>query len=219
MHSNGDAGQLTLVFFDETKCKLQISANTSKENARPMDAMAADAGAIAACNGGYFDPPKMLPTGLEIANGTRTGTLDPTLPFGGMVVIEKEKASIITTEEFTDRPETTGLLQCCPRLVEGGSPIPKIGGEEPAARTFVMTDGKGRWAIGISKSIGLPDLANILCNSQIIPEFRVHRALNLDGGPSTTLWCKDDTGAVTYAREKWKVRNVILVVPRRKSAP
>ncbi len=214
-HSNGDTGQLSLVFFDEAQCELQISANASKENARLMDAIAVDAGAIAACNGGYFDPPKMLPSGLEIADGKRTGNLDPALPFGGMVVIENANASIIKTEEFTDRSGLTGLIQCCPNFVENGSPVQNIGGEAPAPRTFIMTDGKGRWGIGIARSIGLPDLADILSNPQIISEFRVHRALNLDGGPSTALWCKDTTGAVTYAREKWKVRNVILVVPRK----
>jgi uncharacterized protein YigE (DUF2233 family) len=205
-----------LVFFDEAQCELRISANASKENARVMGAIAVDAEAIAACNGGYFDPPKMLPSGLEIADGRRTGTLDPTLPFGGMVIIENTKASIIKTEEFTDRSGLTGLIQCCPDLVENGSPVRDIGGEAPATRTFIMTDGKGRWGIGIAKSIGLPDLANILSNSQIISEFRVHRALNLDGGASTALWCMDTTGAVTYSREMWKVRNVILVVPRKK---
>jgi uncharacterized protein YigE (DUF2233 family) len=184
-----------------------------------MDLIAVDAGAIAACNGGYFHVPQLLPTGLEIANGQGTGAVDPTLPFGGMVIVENGKASIIKTEEFSARPQIAGLIQCCPRLVENGNPIPTIGGENLAPRTFILTNGKGQWAIGISTSIGLPDLADILSNPQLISEFQVHRALNLDGGPSTALWCKDATGKVTYSREKWKLRNMLLVMPRRESAP
>jgi hypothetical protein len=207
--------KLTLVFFDESQRVVQVAANTTKKGARAVRDIAAQAGAIAACNGGYFEPPKMLPSGLEIAGGVRTGTLDLAMPFGGTFLVEGGKGSIIASEKFVDHPGISDLIQCCPRLVESGLPIKGIGGENLAQRTFVLTDGKGRWAIGVSGNIGLPGLASILCNPKILSELQVQSALNLDGGPSTALWCKHASGGQTSSPETWKVRNVILISPRK----
>lgn len=211
----GRSCELTLVFFDESHCILGIASNASKKDARSVKAIAQSAGAIAACNGGYFEPPLMLPAGLEIAAGVRTGTLDLKQPFGGALVIDGGSAGIVPTEKFNDSASVEGFLQCCPRLVEKGLAIELIGGENLAERTFVLTDGKGRWAIGVSKSIGLPDLASILSNPRIVSEFQVQSALNLDGGPSTGIWCRHAKGGETSSPERWKVRNAILVLPRK----
>jgi hypothetical protein len=81
-------------------------------------------------------------------------------------------------------------------------------------RTFIMTDGAGRWAIGTCKRTGLLELAHILIASGIITEMKVNRALNLDGGPSTGLWCRNEAGAVQFEKPGWAVRNAIVVVPR-----
>ena len=47
-----------------------------------------------------------------------------------------------------------------------------------------------------------------------ITEFTVKRALNLDGGPSTGLWCKKQDGTVSYTKSGWAVRNGIAILPR-----
>ncbi len=37
---------------------------------------------------------------------------------------------------------------------------------------------------------------------------------NLDGGPSTGLWCRNEAGAVQFEKPGWAVRNAIVVIPR-----
>lgn len=207
--------ELTLVFFDESQCVLQVAANVTKKGARAVGDIAAQAGAIAACNGGYFDPPKMLPSGLEIAAGVRTGTLDLAMPFGGTLLVEGGKGSIIASEKFADHPGISDLIQCCPRLVENGREIKHLGDGPVALRTFILTDGKGRWAIGNSGNIKIQDLARVLSDPKILSEVQVQSALNFDGGPSTALWCKHASGGQTSSPEVWKVRNVVLVSPRK----
>ncbi|QIF01385.1 phosphodiester glycosidase family protein [Roseimicrobium sp. ORNL1] len=207
--------ELTLVLFDESQCLLQVASNATKKGARAVAAIAAQAGAIAACNGGYFDPPKMLPSGLEIAGGVRTGTLDLAMPFGGTLLVEGGRGSIIASEKFADHPGISDLIQCCPRLVENGREIKNLGDGPVALRTFILTDGSGRWALGNSGNIKIQELARVLSDPKILSELQVQSALNLDGGPSTALWCKHDTGGQTSSSEVWKVRNVILVSPRK----
>lgn len=207
--------KLNLIFFDESQCVLQVASNATKKGARAVRDIAAQADAIAACNGGYFEPPKMLPTGLEIAGGVRTGTLDLTMPFGGALVVEGGSGSIIASGKFTDRTGIEGLLQCCPRLVESGKEIKNLGEGYPAVRTFIMTDGNGRWAMGISGNLLMQDLARVLGDPTIVSEFQVQSALNLDGGPSTALWCRSAHGEVAVKKESWPVRNAILVLPRK----
>ena len=42
----------------------------------------------------------------------------------------------------------------------------------------------------------------------------VKRGLNLDGGPSTGLWCRSADGREQFEKPGWAVRNAIMVVPR-----
>ena len=44
--------------------------------------------------------------------------------------------------------------------------------------------------------------------------MKVNRALNLDGGPSTGLWCRSESGAIQFEKPGWAVRNAIVIVPR-----
>jgi hypothetical protein len=44
--------------------------------------------------------------------------------------------------------------------------------------------------------------------------MKVKRALNLDGGPSTGLWCRSTDGREHFKKPGWAVRNAIMLVPR-----
>jgi hypothetical protein len=65
---------LKLVFFDEKDFRLRVVVNPDCKTAKGLDALGEELGAVAVCNGGYFDVPKLLPEGLEITDGKRTGT-------------------------------------------------------------------------------------------------------------------------------------------------
>ena len=207
---------LKLVFFDESKASIRVVSNPLRANGRTLDAWGRDQGAIAVCNGGYFDVGKLLPSGLEIAQGRRTGTLVRG-EWEGALVGTKGKASLVWNAEFRDDPAADEFLQCSPWLVSDGraAPFPKAAKPEAKnARTFVLTDMLGHWAIGITEGVTLTELAEILATAGVITEFPVKRALNLDGGPSTGLWFKTADGRENLEKPAWIVRNGIAVVPK-----
>lgn len=100
-------------------------------------------------------------------------------------------------------------------VTERLGPRPADGSQEPKnARTFIATDGKGQWAIGTIKGVGLCELAELLVTPGVMPEMTVKRALNLDGGPSTGLWFRTEDGVEIYEKPGWIVRNGIAIVPK-----
>lgn len=210
--------EMRLVFFDEKQCELRVVANGDPKTARSLDEIGLAEKALAVCNGGYFNPGSgdFSAVGLEIAQGVRSGKPVVDRWFGGLMV-RKSRASLVWSNEFQDAPDISDFVQCSPWLVSEGRVWPVAPGKEPEPRnhrTFILTDAAGRWAIGTCKRTGLLELAHILVTPGIITEMKVNRALNLDGGPSTGLWCRDEAGAVLLEKPGWAVRNAIVVVPR-----
>ena len=209
--------EIRLVLFDEKQCELHVVANDNPKTAWPLDEIGHAKKALAVCNGGYFNPGGDFgPVGLEIAEGTRSNKPVVDQWFGGLM-IKQGKASLVWSNEFQDAPDISEFVQCSPWLVSEGRVWPVPPGKEPEPRnhrTFIMTDAAGRWAIGTAKRIGLLELAHILVTPGIITEMKVNRALNLDGGPSTGLWCRSESGAVQFEKPGWAVRNAIVIVPR-----
>jgi hypothetical protein len=209
--------EMKLIFFDEKQCALRVVANGGRQTARALDEIGLAEKALAVCNGGYFNAGGDFgPVGLEIAAGIRSGKPVADAWFGGLMV-KQGRASLVWSNEFQDAPDISEFVQCSPWLVSEGRvwPVPPSKKPEPRNhRTFIMTDGAGRWAIGTCKRTGLLELAHILITPGIITEMKVNRALNLDGGPSTGLWCRSEAGAVQFEKPGWAVRNAIVVMPR-----
>lgn len=210
------SAEMKLVFFDEKHCQMRVVTNAGPKSARSLQAIGHAEKALAACNGGYFHAGGDFgPSGLEIADGKRAGTYDGQ-PLFGALVVRQDKAALVWGKEFQDSSDITHALQCSPWLVSEGRVVPltQQGGDPRNNRTFILTDGEGRWAIGICKRVGLLELAHILVTPGIISEMKVKRALNLDGGPSTSLWCRNEAGVDFFDVPGWAVRNAIVVVPR-----
>lgn len=209
--------EMKLVFFDEKHCLMRVASNADSKTAKPLDEIGRAQKAVAVCNGGYFHAGGDFgPAGLEIANGTRTDKFTGGEWVGGLMV-KQGKAALIWESEFQDSPDIAEFIQCSPWLVSDGRVVPVPSPKEPDQRnhrTFIMTDGQGKWAIGVCKRVGWLELAHILVTPGIITEMKVKRALNLDGGPSTGLWCKNEAGAEHFEKPGWAVRNAIVVIPR-----
>lgn len=209
--------EIKLIFFDEQQCALRVVANGGRQTALSLAEIGLAENALAVCNGGYFNAGGDFgPSGLEIAAGIRTGkpVADPW--FGGLMV-KQGRASLVWSNEFQDATDISEFVQCSPWLVSVGRvwPVPPSKEPEPRNnRTFIMTDAAGRWAIGTCKRTGLLELAHILVTPGIISEMKVNRALNLDGGPSTGLWCRSADGRDHFDKSGWAVRNAIVVMPR-----
>lgn len=206
--------ELQIIHFKTSECVLRVIDQPKKSTAVKMDEIAIRENAMAMCNGGYFSPDDLSPSGLQIAGGRRSGVFQKGMPYGGGFVVRAGKPALYVDGEFTDTNDITELVQCCPMLVNDGKPLSEKGGGPQARRTFLLTDNADHWALGIANRVGLRELADILTTSGVITEFKVMRALNLDGGPSTGLWWKDNQGVATYKKEMWPVKNLIIVTPR-----
>jgi uncharacterized protein YigE (DUF2233 family) len=209
---------LHLVFFDESKVTLRVLSNPGRGSEKQLDDWGREQKALAVCNGGYFDLGDRSPSGLEIADGVRSGTFLSRGGDGGSFIVRDGKAALVWDTEFHDDPKITAMVQCSPWLVSDGKPWappqPSKGPEPKNARTFILTDGAGRWAIGTAQNVGLVELGRLLAAPGTISEFAVKRALNLDGGPSTGLWFRTADGRENLDKPGWIVRNGIAIMCR-----
>jgi uncharacterized protein YigE (DUF2233 family) len=206
--------ELKLVFFDAAKCDLRVIDQPQRSSSGALgDAMRAT-DAIAGCNAGYFNP-EFEPLGLVISNGTRTGSFQKSSLLGGVVQVRKGRPTLLWRDEYTEQKGITELVQAGPRLVNGGKPVAGLEATKRRARTFILTDCAGKWAIGICDRASLRELSDILATDALFPELEVERALNFDGGSSTGLWFRKADGKESYSREFATVRNFLAVVPRK----
>lgn len=205
--------ELHLVFFNTRSCELRVIEQPLKTEAKPLEEIARANGAIAACNGGYFDVPNFLTSGLQIVAGKKQGKLVRD-PLWGCVLVRSGITELLPMEEFHDEAGVSDFVQCSPMYVLGSRAL-KLGDRPRNTRTFALTDQAGHWAIGTCRNVGLQEMADILATPGVIREFTVKRALNLDGGPSTGLWWKDVEGVGHYDKEKWRVKNMLLILPKK----
>lgn len=208
--------KLTLVVFDSRQCSIRILAQQKLLKAKPAAEMLGDG--LAICNGGYYglNLDGFFPCGLEIADGVRTGVAEPVGSSTGFLVVRLSGMSLVPEMEFRDSPDMTQLVECAPRLVTYGVALPRASHEVRFPRTFIATDGGSRWCIGITSAVGLSDLAAMLMTPGIMDECPVIQALNLDGGPSTTLAWHEADGTIQTVPQKPAVRNYLQVVPIKK---
>lgn len=208
--------RLHLVVFHESEFLIRVQANADPKSVKSLNEWGRSLHAVAVCNGGYFELEKLQPSGLEIVDGNWQGGF-LNRGDGGSILVRDGKASLVWDTEFQDSPHITAMVQCSPWLVSEGRAWvpPRPSGTDPKnMRTFILTDGSGRWAIGVARSAGLAELARILAAPGLIPGLAVKRALNLDGGPSTGLWVRLPNASERFLKPGWTVRNGVAVVPR-----
>jgi hypothetical protein len=104
-------------------------------------------------------------------------------------------------------------LQCGPFLVDGAQAVPGLNGTRSARRTFILTGGADRAAIGFCSSVTLAELGDILATPGIVADLKLQSALNLDGGSSSAFWFYGEKGPLSI-REHKRVRNFLVVVPK-----
>lgn len=169
---------------------------------------------VAGVNGGYFGSDKRRrPLGLLCCRGVVISPLATgSFTVAGVVYdtgngIRMERSKNISTP-LRGMQEA---IQGGPFLVERGQIVPGLEKTKKAARTFIATDGKGTWCIGISSALTLQDLARWLADSSALGGFKVGSALNLDGGSSSAFW--ESVQGVNRPGFK-SVRNYVGVRPR-----
>lgn len=206
------------VSFDAASHRLMVADQPGGPGSKYPDARSAAAsrGGLAAVNAGFFTP-QGAPLGKIIADGRAAGSWNRS-SLGGGVFTESPAGNlgISRREAVSPGAAQRELLQAGPLLVENGRPVSGLNGEKPAVRTLMLWDGGARWWIGRSSICTLAQLGSVLGDGSPAG-WKVHAALNLDGGRSTDLWVSGAvSGGPVNFRPMWNrpVRNFLVLVPR-----
>jgi exopolysaccharide biosynthesis protein len=167
---------------------------------------------LAGVNGGYFDP-ENKPVGLVIGDGKLIAPLRKARLLSGVMIATNGGIQLLRVAEYSSKRKAIAALQCGPFLVDRGQPVPGLNDTRPARRTFVVTGGADRAAIGFCSGVTLAQLGKILATPEVVPELKVQRALNLDGGSSSAFWFAGERGPSSISEQK-AVRNFVAVVPK-----
>jgi phosphodiester glycosidase len=202
----GDRAVVDLAVFSPKSCTLHMIDNPSGVT---LAELARRETIIAGVNGGYFDV-DFAPIGLRIIHGKTTARLRRARLLTGLLATTSRGVQIIRLREFPPRPKLDAAVQCGPFLVDGGSPVRGLDGSRLARRTFAATSSDHRAALGVCSDVPLAQLAEILATAT--PDFRISRALNLDGGSSSAFWfARSASGGFSIPEQK-TVRDFVAIV-------
>ena len=195
-----------LALFSTKSCKLRVIDNADGVNL--ADAMQR-ASCIAGINGGYFDP-NFAPIGLRIIDGKVTSRLTRGRLMSG-VLASDNAIHIFRVAEFSLRRKPNAAIECGPFLVDFAKPVRGLEAIRAARRTFAATGSGDRAALGFCADTTLADLAKMLATP--LGDFKIQRALNLDGGSSSAFWFHRNGGDAFSVSEEKSVRDFIAIAP------
>lgn len=145
-------------------------------------------GALFAINAGFFTP-EGHPLGLVVSDGKSAGSWNSASSLGSGI-FKESSAGVASISRRGSRAATADafqLIQAGPLLLENGNRISGLDNEKSALRSIILSDGGSRWWIGKTSSCTLAALGNSLASASPTP-WKIHDALNLDGGRSTDLF-------------------------------
>jgi exopolysaccharide biosynthesis protein len=204
--NSGDEATLDLAQFSTKSATVRVLDNPNGDD--DVAAAARRARAVAGVNGGYFDP-QNAPVGLLLSEGKLIAPLRKARLLSGVLVVTKTRVELVRSAEYASRKNVLAALQCGPFLVEGSKAVAGLNDTRPARRTFVVTGGGDRAAIGFCSSVTLAQLGNLLAT----PELKIQRALNLDGGSSSAFWFAGERSPFSISEQK-TVRDFVVVAPK-----
>jgi exopolysaccharide biosynthesis protein len=211
--TNGEIeAELNLVRFTPADVRLEVVANTDGQIRGLRELIETDGG-LAGINGGYFEA-NLDPIGLLISNGRVVHKLQKAKILSGLFYVKNGRPLLARTREF---PGTEGIqqaIQCGPFLVDGGRAASGLDNRRTAARTFIFSCGPSEWGFGICRSVTLEEMGDILAHVSMIPERHISRALNFDGGSSSTFYARADGGTI-FSEQRPVVSNYLVVKPKR----
>jgi len=210
-HVKNESGEVTLwvVTFDPKAHTFAVMDNP--EGAFDLGTAAEKRGALAAVNGGYFQPDH-TPLGLLVRQGLEIHPLEHARLLSGILSVTPAGIALQRTAAFKPSPALREAIQAGPFLIDRGKPITGLEATRSAARTVVFQDAKGRSGFLSAKSATLAETAELLSTAEIFPGGKIIRALNLDGGSSTALWVR---GSPPYYAHEWKgVRDYLAIVAK-----
>jgi len=167
---------------------------------------------LAGVNGGYFDP-EYRPIGLLIVDGMMLAPLRNARLLSGVLSASGKRAQISRVAEFSLAQKPDAAVESGPMIVDLGRSVRGLESTKLARRTFAAIGGGDKAALGFCSDVTLADLSNIVA-LVAIPEFKIQRALNLDGGSSSAFWFKRANGSAFSISEEKVVRDFVAIVPK-----
>src|SRR5262249_61488919 len=143
--------------------------------------------------GGYLES-DFKPIGLRVADGATLSPLRRARLITGMLLQSDRGIDVVRVSEFSRTKKTVAAIQSGPFLVEANKRIRGLNDSQLARRTFAGLATNDRALLGFCSDVSLAELANILATAPILPESKIHRAMNLDGGSSSAFWFAREDG-------------------------
>jgi Phosphodiester glycosidase len=167
---------------------------------------------LAGVNGGYFSS-DYAPIGLVIVDGRTIAPLRRARLLTGVLTASSRGVQIMRTREFSRQEKFNAAVQCGPFLIDLGRPVRGLEETHQARRTFAAVAKPDRVTLGFCSETSLAELANILASAQLADDFKISRALNLDGGSSSGFWFARAGDAFSVPEQK-TVRDFVAIVPK-----
>ena len=203
----GESVIVALAIFPAKSCRLRLIDNSEGANSLTKAMRATNC--VAGANGGYFDP-SFVPLGLRMNDGKTTSRLTHGRLMSG-VLASNGSVQILRVAELSRSKKWNAAVECGPFLVDFARPVRGLEATRSARRTFAAIGSGDRAALGYCPDATLADLGKILATP--LGDFKIQRALNLDGGSSSAFYFKGEHGLFVYPEQK-PVRDFIGVVPR-----
>ncbi|HZR78402.1 MAG TPA: phosphodiester glycosidase family protein, partial [Chthoniobacterales bacterium] len=163
-------------------------------------------------NGGYFDP-EYNAIGLLVADGVLIAPLQKARLLSGVLSATAKKVQINRIAEFSMAQKPEAAVECGPMLVDAGKSVRGLESSKLARRTFAAVGPGEKAALGFCSDVTLADLSSILA-IVTVPEFKIQRALNLDGGSSSAFWFKRSNGTAFSVSEQKPVRDFVAITAK-----
>ena len=204
--------EVNLVYFATPDVALEVVANTDGE-IRGLRGLLEERGGLAGVNGGYFQA-DLEPVGLLISNERLVHRLQKASLLSGIFYVRNGRPWLARTREFQGAKGIQQAIQCGPFLVDDGRTVSGLDDTRVAARTFIFSCGQSEWGFGICRSVTLKGMGDLLRQTSIFPGHHIVRALNFDGGSSTTFYARSD-GRTLFSEGRPAVSSYLIVKARK----
>ena len=168
---------------------------------------------VAGINGGYFDPNFKL-IGLTISDGMIISPLTRARLLTGVLCSSYRGIEIVRLGEFSTKQKLNAAVECGPFLIDLGNRIRGLDVTRSARRTFAAVARGGKAALGVSSDLSLAQLSDVLSTISLRDDFKIWRALNLDGGSSSAFWFARKEGDAFSIPEEKSVRDFVAIAPK-----
>lgn len=207
---SSERADVDLAVFSSKSFTLRVIDNPAGESL--AEKIAGDE-IVAGVNGGYFDP-DFAPIGLRISDEKNVSPLRRARLISGVFLQSARGFQIVRASEFSPKQKAFTAIQAGPFLVDGGQRVRGLDDSRHARRTFAAIGTNDRAALGVCSEISLAELSGLLSSVRLSADFKIQRALNLDGGSSTAFWFARENGRAFSVSELKAVRDFVAIAPR-----